>query len=293
VVIVDVCYDPVWNDLPLWLGEQRIESALLLPIRLDGMLQAVIVVGAFIQDAYGPAEIELAEAFAELLTRALRNAARYGRPEAEAPRAHEAASGTDEPEPDARVAPRARQIAAEVTLRREPAALFEDLRLLAQIERGALMAEPEPVELRQLVERSIAETHRDEATPPIGIDLEGGERISVHTDLALAVRALGGVIENAVRHSPNGGRVRVSWRIEGRTAAIRVRDQGAGIATDDQDLLFHRFGQIPTQPLGGDGFGLGLYLGRAVAQAMGGELELEESGPAGSVFRMILPLIPD
>ena len=167
VVIVDVCYDPLWSDLPLWLGEQRIESALLLPVRFGGGLHAVIVLGAYLPDAYGPEEIELAEGFAELFARALRNAARYGRAEAEDPpvQARQGASHRDGS--DARVAP----WAGEATLRHESAALPDEVRRRTQIEGGAPVVEPESVALWQIAEWALAGFPRGTATPPIEIDM--------------------------------------------------------------------------------------------------------------------------
>ena len=78
-------------------------------------------------------------------------------------------------------------------------------------------------------------------------------------------------------------------------AVIRVHDRGPGIPIGGRDVLFTRFGRVPGSRTraGRVGTGLGLYLGRQLAEAMGGDLDLERSGADGSVFRLRLPLVQD
>lgn len=73
---------------------------------------------------------------------------------------------------------------------------------------------------------------------------------------------------------------------------IRVRDHGPGIQEAGRDTLFTRFGRMPGSHVraGHVGTGLGLYLGRHLAEAMDGELTLESTGPGGSTFALRLPL---
>jgi signal transduction histidine kinase len=75
-------------------------------------------------------------------------------------------------------------------------------------------------------------------------------------------------------------------------AIIRVADGGSGIPESGRGQLFTRFGRVPGSQIraGRVGTGLGLYLGRQLARAMGGELSLESTGPAGSTFQLRLPI---
>jgi signal transduction histidine kinase len=73
-----------------------------------------------------------------------------------------------------------------------------------------------------------------------------------------------------------------------------VRDQGLGVPEAGREQLFTRFGRLAgstARPRHG-GTGLGLYLSRMLARAMGGELDLESTGPHGSIFRLLLPGAP-
>ena len=71
-----------------------------------------------------------------------------------------------------------------------------------------------------------------------------------------------------------------------------MRDYGPGIPEEGRNVLFTRFGRIPGSRMraGHAGTGLGLYLGRAYVEAMGGTLDLEETGESGSTFCLRLPI---
>jgi signal transduction histidine kinase len=72
---------------------------------------------------------------------------------------------------------------------------------------------------------------------------------------------------------------------------VCVHDRGPGIPEHGREHLFARFGRVPGGRIraGRVGTGLGLYLGRQIAEAMGGTLDLESTGPGGSTFRLRLP----
>jgi signal transduction histidine kinase len=75
-------------------------------------------------------------------------------------------------------------------------------------------------------------------------------------------------------------------------AVVRVRDHGRGLAAEGRERLFERFGRLQgsTTRRGRVGTGLGLYLSRRLARAMGGEVELESTGSDGTVFRLTVPV---
>ena len=72
------------------------------------------------------------------------------------------------------------------------------------------------------------------------------------------------------------------------TVVIRVIDHGAGVPADDQERIFDRFVQLDASRRG-RGSGLGLPIARWIAEAHGGALDLEATGPDGSTFRVSLP----
>ena len=92
------------------------------------------------------------------------------------------------------------------------------------------------------------------------------------------------LLQNAARAMPEGGKVVLSAAREGRFIAIRFRDAGGGIPAEVRERVFEPF--FTTAPAG---TGLGLPIARTIAEAHGGRLVLEETGPAGTTFRLDLP----
>ena len=96
------------------------------------------------------------------------------------------------------------------------------------------------------------------------------------------------LLQNAVQHTPSGGAVTITLCREGGVVRIRVRDTGAGIPAADRERIFDRFVQLDPARRG-RGAGLGLPIARWIAEAHGGTLALEASGPTGSTFCVTLP----
>src|SRR4029077_16664334 len=95
------------------------------------------------------------------------------------------------------------------------------------------------------------------------------------------------LLDNAVRVSPQGGEIFVALR-NGGQASVTVRDEGPGVVAQERALLFERF-QRGRAASGTAGFGLGLAIGRELAERMGGELVLERTDRPGATFTLRLP----
>ena len=100
------------------------------------------------------------------------------------------------------------------------------------------------------------------------------------------------LLDNAVKYSPEGGKVEVSLTARAGTAMVKVRDHGLGIAAADLPRLFTRFGRIVTAGNSHiPGTGLGLYLAREVARMHGGDITVESEEGVGSTFVLVLPMV--
>ncbi|HEY5428543.1 MAG TPA: HAMP domain-containing sensor histidine kinase [Solirubrobacteraceae bacterium] len=168
-------------------------------------------------------------------------------------------------------------------LGRLAADLLDLSRIDAQVELRS-----EPVELGELSRAVLAEFEI------------GTEQHSIHStldDLGGSVWALGDpgsiaqilriLLDNAVRASPTGGEVRVVLERE-PTVTISVCDQGLGVQADERDTIFERFHR-GRDTAGQAGFGLGLAIGRELAERMGGDLVLDDSPGPGATFKLSLP----
>ena len=108
--------------------------------------------------------------------------------------------------------------------------------------------------------------------------------------LELAVDAL---VENAVKHTGPGDEIRLGTRRQGDLVAVVVADSGTGIPADRLDGIFERFARLDqarSREMGG--VGLGLAIVQAIAQAHGGTVAVQSTPGGGSVFQLLLPLMP-
>ncbi|WP_432394621.1 sensor histidine kinase [Pseudarthrobacter sp. L19] len=152
-----------------------------------------------------------------------------------------------------------------------------------------------PVELAGVAE-SVAESLRQLADGKgivLGFESDGRPRARIEANaLRRAVLALA---DNALAHTPSGGRVLIRAAEEDGSAVITVSDTGPGITGVDQDRIFDRFVHAARPPGsdGGRGFGIGLSLVREIAMAAGGTVSVAGTGPEGTVLRIELPAATD
>ncbi len=148
-------------------------------------------------------------------------------------------------------------------------------------------AEPELVNLDQLVERAVERAHRRAMSLDFDVSLQPGQ---VYAQPALLERAIMNVLDNAAKWSPPGGRVGVS--LEANSAwHLTVTDQGPGIAPEDLPHVFERFYRAPTAR-SMPGSGLGLAIVTRVVTSHGGNIELTSPPGGGTKVEIVLPLEP-
>jgi signal transduction histidine kinase len=179
---------------------------------------------------------------------------------------------------------------------------------LSRLEGGVFRITHERVDVAELVssvvksEASAAEKRRHELrVEPVG------EIPPACADPKALRRVLSNVIENAIKYTPDGGRIRVAARAEGEVVLISVMDNGRGIPAEDMPVLFDKFhrGRPAThseamrnattdaeflEDADVSGVGLGLYLGRNVMEQMGGRISVESEVGRGSRFTLHLPV---
>lgn len=178
------------------------------------------------------------------------------------------------------------QIARSAERQRRPVA---DLLLLSQLEGSALAARAVALPLMPVVAHAIA----DIAGAYLGqqVSLAGLPALRVRADPDYLAQIVINLLDNAAKYTQEGSSIRLAWRAEGDAVVLRVEDEDPGIPIEGRERLSTRFGRLG-RPLraGRDSTGLGLYLSRQLAEAMGGSLDLEDTGPSGSTFRLRLPI---
>lgn len=173
--------------------------------------------------------------------------------------------------------------------------LLDDMSGIARLESGNATFEFEPMEVGALISRLISDHE------PLALDKN--QRLSfertesslmARVDASKFWRAASNVISNAIKYTPFGGQINVQVRKESSNAVIEVCDSGIGIAPDDLPMVFERsYRARNTEEAHASGTGLGLAITRQIVEGHGGHVEAQSNLGKGSIFRIILPLLPD
>ena len=169
--------------------------------------------------------------------------------------------------------------------------LVDDLMDVSRVTRGTIELRHERTDAQAVVERAI-ETSRpliERGGQTLVVDAPP-EPLPLDGDPARLTQAVANLLNNAARYTPQGGRIEVRVRREDASVAIRVKDDGLGIAPDLLQRIFDMFAQGP-QSRGQGGLGIGLTLARTLVRMHGGTLEVASEGTGrGSEFTVRLPL---
>ncbi|MBZ0269108.1 hypothetical protein K8I85_13195, partial [bacterium] len=168
--------------------------------------------------------------------------------------------------------------------------LVNNLLRMSRLERGELEAHCAPVDLREVVRRSVRTVGAAAAARDVRLSVpEDAAPARAWADAHLLEEALVNLLENAVQFSPPGATVDVSFESGDDGARVRVRDHGPGLPEGGAAALFERFTRGPLSPWSRhEGVGLGLSIARMHLQMMAGRLEAGEAPGGGAVFTCTL-----
>lgn len=171
--------------------------------------------------------------------------------------------------------------------------LVDDLHELALAEAHELPLHKRAIDLVALVSdtSSLFQILADEKGVKLDVQLPG-EALIVTVDPDRVRQALGNLLGNALRYTPEGGSIEVMLEIASRTCQIRIRDSGIGISAEDLPKVFDRFYRLdPSRSRDLPGAGLGLSIAQAIIQSHSGSITAESGGRGqGSTFTILLPL---
>lgn len=150
-----------------------------------------------------------------------------------------------------------------------------------------LELDPVPTDLTRLVRTTVKDLRRT-LLRHHPTDLELPEQLVVTVDPDLVRETLYNLLSNAVKYSPPERPIQVMLTRDGNLAEIAVQDQGKGVAPEDAERIFERFGRADDAK---PGLGVGLYLARRIARAHGGDVVLDADAPErGARFLFRLPI---
>jgi len=167
--------------------------------------------------------------------------------------------------------------------------LVDDLLMLSSLESGTHEFDEDQVDVHQLLSRLLAEARTlSGGRHQIELALDGPQRVmAVPSELESAVRNL---LTNAIRYTPEGGRIDIEWRVKDQEGWIAVRDTGIGIPVESLPRLTERFYRVDRgRSRASGGTGLGLAIVKRIMNRHGGQLHIESEFGHGSTFSLRLP----
>lgn len=176
--------------------------------------------------------------------------------------------------------------------------LVDDLLLLARSDSGAVTLEHVQVHLDDIAADAAAALAKPAAEAGVRIEVDPAPA-PVIGDPARLRQLVAILVDNAIRHSPRDGVVRVVVRpgaapgigqAPSAGATIAVEDEGPGVRPEDRERVFDRFWRAPGAPPGGTG--LGLAIARWIAERHGGSIAVDGSEAGGARFTVRLPAAP-
>lgn len=179
------------------------------------------------------------------------------------------------------------------TTARKLSQIVEDLFLVSRSDAGDYPVRTSRFYLDETVAGAARAMRTRAESRNVSIEVAPSPERLVSGDEELIHRLVLNLIDNAVKHTRSGGRVRVELSEEDGVTSIRVRDEGPGVPPEERHRIFERFYRGESGRGSGAGAGLGLAIVRSIAQMHGGDARLAETSPAGSTFVAELRIAPD
>jgi signal transduction histidine kinase len=170
--------------------------------------------------------------------------------------------------------------------------LVEDILSVSQLEAGSVRLNMDDVQVARLVRKVVEDMQAaaDEKQVDLVLSLPAkvpvirGDKDRLHVVLT-------NLIGNAIKYTPDGGRVHVTCLEDGAKLSLEVKDTGIGIHPDDRDKIFDKFYRAADEQVAKlPGTGLGLAIARETVRAHGGTIELQSEPGVGSTFTILLPI---
>jgi heavy metal sensor kinase len=172
--------------------------------------------------------------------------------------------------------------------------IVEEMFTLARADAGQPSLQPSDFYLEEVVAESARAAAVLGARKGVVVEMEEAQESPCRGDEGLLRQMFLNLLDNAIKHTPPGGNVRVSLNRNNSHYTVAVADTGSGIPPDAQAHVFERFfradkSRSQSESAAGSGAGLGLAIARWVAEAHGGTLELQLTSNTGSTFVATLP----
>ena len=168
--------------------------------------------------------------------------------------------------------------------------LLDDLLDVSRIEQGSLQVKVSDVFIQPIINEVLSSLFFDARNKKISFTQKGDLNMAVKADADRLKEVLTNLIGNAIKYTPEGGRVIIEAKNEGEVARILVSDNGVGISEEDQKHLFEKFYRVENEKTRSvKGSGLGLFITKQLVEKMGGEIGVSSKVEEGTTFFFTLP----
>jgi PAS domain S-box-containing protein len=168
--------------------------------------------------------------------------------------------------------------------------LINDILDLSKIEAGRMELEPSEFNLQAAIDNTLILVRERAERRGIKLGRRIDERLgTIRADERKVKQVLLNLLSNALKFTPEGGRIDVQAALKDGVAEISVTDTGVGIAPEDQDSVFEEFRQVGVASKKVEGTGLGLAISRKFIELHGGKIWVQSEVGKGSIFTFTLP----
>jgi len=170
--------------------------------------------------------------------------------------------------------------------------MIDDLLSVSRVQRGRVVVESKPVEMRDLLAETVAAYRPAADQRGIQIAADAGDLPTVLGDAGRLREVLINLVDNALKFTPEGGQITVEGIPADDCVLVTVRDSGRGIPTDDLDRVFEQFFQVEQgDDVSRNGLGLGLFVCRDLIQRQGGVMWAESVLGHGTAICFTVPVM--
>lgn len=160
-----------------------------------------------------------------------------------------------------------------------------------RIESGLLELKPHWATVAEFMDAPIEEAKAAAQGRSVTVNFTNKSFRRIFIDTSLMKQAVGSLLSNAVKYSPDGGTVTATAEEKGNTLHLDITDHGIGIAEADRGRIFAKFFRADSaKKASAEGTGLGLYVSKAIIEAFGGEIGFTSEPGRGTTFHVTLPL---
>jgi PAS domain S-box-containing protein len=167
--------------------------------------------------------------------------------------------------------------------------IVDALLSVARLEAGDLQVHLAPTDLRDVVTDVVSSAQREVVNGRRFVIDVPEEPLDASADREKVRQVLANLVDNAVKFSPEGATVTVAARRTEDAVQVRVADEGAGVPAGEQERIFRKFYRADAAGPSAGGTGLGLFIARGLASAMGGRLWIDSETSRGASFVFELP----